>query len=200
MHASVQPDGGMREVTRVRPSGRAWRHTQRALVMSGVLLTCAAVAAQVSHGGVAGGLAPATAPLVATQRTESGTALVPYQVTGDAIDMPLTATPGDALRGRAIVANRRVGLCLLCHAGPIPEERFQGNLAPNLAGSGSRASIGQLRLRLVDARRINPDSIMPAYYRTDGLAMVPPALRGKPILDAQQIEDVVAYLHTLETP
>lgn len=131
---------------------------------------------------------------------DAGVALQAYRVNGDAIETPLTATAGDPIRGRAIVANRRVGLCLLCHAGPIPEERFQGNLAPDLAGSGSRASIGQLRLRLVDARRINPDSIMPSYYRIDNLSLVPPALRGKPILDAQQIEDVVAYLHTLESP
>ena len=128
----------------------------------------------------------------------SGAGLVPYQVQGDAIDQPLTAVPGDAARGRAIVANRQVGLCLLCHVGPLPEERFQGNLAPDLAGSGERWSEGQLRLRIVDAARINPDSIMPAYYRVDGLTRVAPAQRGKPILEAQQVEDVVAYLRTLK--
>lgn len=165
------------------------RCRSQTMVLAGALLSCTTVLAQVAAGDVGGDSAVATRP-----------ALVSYQVSGDAIELPLTAIPGDAARGRAIVANRRVGLCLLCHAGPIPEERFQGNLAPNLAGSGSRASVGQLRLRLVDARRINPDSIMPAYYRTENLALVPPALRGKPILDAQQIEDVVAYLHTLETP
>lgn len=127
-----------------------------------------------------------------------GAPLVAYQVEGDAIAQPLTAVPGDAARGRAIVANRQVGLCLLCHAGPLPEERFQGNLAPDLAGSGERWSEGQLRLRIVDAGRINPGSIMPAYYRIDGLARVAPAQRGKPILDAQQVEDVVAYLRTLQ--
>lgn len=121
-----------------------------------------------------------------------------YEVRGDAIPKPLTATPGDAARGRTIVANRQLGLCLLCHTGPLPEERFQGNLAPDLAGSGARYSEGQLRLRIVDAGRINPDSIMPAYYRIDGHARVAPALRGKPILEAQQVEDVVAYLRTLK--
>ena len=70
-------------------------------------------------------------------------------------------------RGRAIVANRSVGLCLLCHSGPIPEERFQGTLAPSLAGAGARWSVGQLRLRIVDGARLNPDTIMPPYYRTD---------------------------------
>jgi sulfur-oxidizing protein SoxX len=127
-----------------------------------------------------------------------GTPLVAYQVEGDAIAQPLTAVPGDVARGRAVVANRQVGLCLLCHAGPLPEERFQGNLAPNLAGSGTRWSEGQLRLRIVDAGRINPDSIMPAYYRIDGLTRVAPAQRGKPIFEAQQVEDVVAYLRTLK--
>ena len=90
----------------------------------------------------------------------------------DSIPQSLTGQPGDAVRGRAIVANRTVGLCLLCHSGPIPEERFQGNLAPSLAGAGSRSTPGQLRLRLVDARRLNPDTIMPPYYRLDGLTRV----------------------------
>lgn len=127
---------------------------------------------------------------------EQGTAA--YQVDGDGIPRPLTLSAGDAARGRAIVANRQLGLCLLCHAGPVPEERFQGNLAPDLAGSGSRWNAAQLRLRIVDAGRINPDTIMPAYYRTDGLSNVAPALAGKTMLNAQQVEDVVAYLLTLK--
>ena len=115
----------------------------------------------------------------------------------DAIDQPLTDQPGDAARGRAIVANRQVGLCLLCHTGPIPEERFQGNLAPDLAGAGTRLSEGQLRLRLVDSQRVNPQTIMPAYYRSEGLARVAAPWQGKTVLAAQQVEDVVAYLRTL---
>jgi sulfur-oxidizing protein SoxX len=109
----------------------------------------------------------------------------------------LTGAKGDPARGRAIVANRQVGLCLLCHSGPFPEERFQGDLAPDLRGAGSRWSEGQLRLRIVDPARVNPDTIMPAYHRTDGLVRVAPAWRGKPILSAAQVEDVVAYLMTL---
>ena len=116
----------------------------------------------------------------------------------DAIPRSLTGVKGDPARGRAIVANRQVGLCLLCHSGPFPEERFQGNLAPDLAGVGKRSSEGQLRLRIVDSSRINPATIMPAYHRTEGLARVAPALRGKPILSAEQIEDVVAFLMTLK--
>lgn len=117
---------------------------------------------------------------------------------GDSIPQSLTGQPGDAARGRAIVGSRQLGLCLLCHTGPFPEERFQGNLAPDLAGAGSRWSEGQLRLRIADAQRVNPASIMPAYYRTDGLQRVGNAWQGKAILDAAQIEDVVAFLQTLK--
>lgn len=124
-------------------------------------------------------------------------ALRPYTVAGDAIPQSLTGAKGDAERGRAIVANRQIGLCLLCHSGPFPEEKFQGTLAPDLKGAGARATEGQLRLRIVDASRLNPNTIMPPYYRADGLTRVAPAFQGKPILSAEQIEDVVAYLATL---
>lgn len=145
------------------------------------------------QGAVAGGMM-----MMAPWSSFAQTAAVPpLQVVGDAIPQALTATPGDPARGRAIVANRQLGLCLLCHTGPIPEERFQGNLAPDLAGAGTRWNEGQLRLRIADAQRLNPASIMPAYYRGEGLVRVGAAWQGKPILDAQQIEDVVAYLRTL---
>ena len=94
--------------------------------------------------------------------------------------------------------DRHVGLCLLCHSGPFPEERFQGNVAPSLAGVGARLSEGQIRLRIVDSSRVNPTTIMPAYYKSDGLTRVAPAHRGKTVLSAQQIEDVVAFLVTLK--
>ena len=123
-------------------------------------------------------------------------ALRPYKITGDAIPISLTGAPGDPVRGRAIVVKRE-STCLLCHSGPFPDERFQGDLSPDLKGVGSRWSEGQLRLRLVDASRLNPATIMPSYYRVDGLSRVAPAWRGKPILSAEQIEDVVAYLATL---
>jgi L-cysteine S-thiosulfotransferase len=124
--------------------------------------------------------------------------LRPYTVTGDAIPASLTGAPGDAERGEKIVTNRQVGLCLLCHSGPYPQERFQGTMAPDLKGAGARWNEGQLRLRIVDAARVNPQTIMPPYYRTDGLNRVAPGFRGKPILTAEQIEDVVAYLMTLK--
>jgi L-cysteine S-thiosulfotransferase len=123
--------------------------------------------------------------------------LRPFTVVGDAIPDSITGKKGDPARGRAIVINRHVGLCLLCHSGPFPEERLQGNMAPDLSGAGSRWSEGQLRLRIVDAGRLNADTIMPPYYRIDGLNRVAANFRGKPILTAEQIEDVVAFLTTL---
>lgn len=120
-----------------------------------------------------------------------------YEIAGDAILAPLGGLKGDAARGRAIVVDRQKGLCLLCHSGPFPEQRFQGDIAPGLAGAGSRLSEGQLRLRMVDSTRINPQSVMPSYYRVDHLKRVAPAFRDKPILEAQDVEDVVAFLATL---
>lgn len=124
-------------------------------------------------------------------------ALAGAVVVGDGIPVPL-AGAGDAQRGRAIVASRQQGLCLLCHSGPFPEERFQGNLAPPLDGAGTRWTAAQLRLRIVDARRLNAESLMPAFHRTEGLTRVAPAFAGRPVLDAQQVEDVVAFLMTLK--
>lgn len=135
--------------------------------------------------------------LLCAAPTAAQEALTPYEVVGDAIPKSLTATPGDAARGRALVAKRET-TCLLCHAAPMPEERFQGDLAPDLKGTGARWSEGELRLRLVDAPRLNPATIMPSYYRVDGLNRVAPNFRGKPVLTAQQIEDVLAYLMTLK--
>jgi sulfur-oxidizing protein SoxX len=120
-------------------------------------------------------------------------------IAGDGIPSLLPgAAVGDAVRGRAIVANRQVGLCLLCHTGPIPEERFQGNLAPDLQGAGQRWSVAQLRLRVADASHFNPSTMMPSYYKTEGLKRVAVNYQDKSILGAQQIEDVVAWLQTLK--
>lgn len=118
-----------------------------------------------------------------------------YAVEGDAIMMPLEGRTGDAARGREIVLDRQVGNCLICHAVPNePKELFQGDIAPSLAGVGSRLAAGQIRLRIVDQRRVNPASVMPPFHRVDGLNRVAMRYIGKPALDAQQIEDIVAYL------
>jgi L-cysteine S-thiosulfotransferase len=111
---------------------------------------------------------------------------------------PLAGLTGDPVRGRAIVVNRQAGLCLLCHSGPFPEERFQGTIGPDLNGIGSRLSEENIRMRIVDPARFNPSTIMPAYFRTEGLTRVAPSFKDKPILSAQQIEDVVAFLVTLK--
>lgn len=116
----------------------------------------------------------------------------------DAIPTPLSGAPGDPVRGRAIVASRQQGLCLLCHGAPIPEERFQGTIGPDLNGIASRLSEGQIRQRIVDPGKQNPATIMPAYFRSDHLTRVAPSFKGKTILTAAQIEDVVAYLMTLK--
>jgi sulfur-oxidizing protein SoxX len=134
---------------------------------------------------------------LAAPPAQAGEGLVPTTVVGDAIPESLTGAAGDAARGRAIVVDRTRGLCLLCHAGPFPEERFQGNLAPDLAGVGGRLSPGQLRLRLVDGRALNPDTAMPSYYSLTGLTRVGRVWRGRPILSPAEIEDIVAFLATL---
>jgi sulfur-oxidizing protein SoxX len=134
--------------------------------------------------------------VLAAPTAAAGQELRPYTISGDVIMESLTGAPGNAARGRALVLER-TSTCILCHSGPFPEEKFQGDLAPNLAGSGSRWSAAQLRLRLVNASLLNPATIMPSYYRVEGLDRVGPAWRGKPILDAEQIEDIVAYLATL---
>lgn len=122
--------------------------------------------------------------------------LVPYQIIGDTIPKPLTGTPGDPVRGRALVL-ARTSTCILCHSGPFPEARFQGDLAPDLTATGNWWSAGQLRLRLVDASRFNPETIMPSYYRNDAMIRVGRNFAGKPILSAAEIEDIVAFLVTL---
>ena len=113
------------------------------------------------------------------------------------ITEPLTTVPGDPQKGRSIVASRQTGLCLLCHSGPFPEERFQGNLAPELSVSVARYTAPQLRARIVDASYFNPQTIMPSYYRTEHLNRVASKFAGQPILNAQEIEDVVSYLMSL---
>jgi L-cysteine S-thiosulfotransferase len=114
-----------------------------------------------------------------------------------AMDRLLTAEPGDPARGRRIVLDHALSACVLCHALP-DNEGPAGNVGPPLAGVGSRLSSAQLRLRIVDSSRINPDTVMPSYYRTEGLNRVVTAQRGRTVLSAQQVEDVVAYLASLK--
>ncbi len=141
----------------------------------------------------------ATAALAHAQATMS------YRVVGDTIPQPLmdfksggSVFTGDVGRGRVIVIDRAMGNCLICHAVPEPNERFMGDLAPDLKGIGSRLTPGQIRLRIVDQSIVTPNTIMPPYHRTDRLIRVPYRYRGWPLLTALQVEDVVAYLSNLK--
>ncbi len=124
--------------------------------------------------------------------------VAPFAVVEDAIPSPLLNLPGDPTRGAALLRNRESANCLICHSIPDPTERFMGEIGPSLAGVGARLAPGQLRLRLVDPTLLNPAAIMPAYHRTEGLARVDERWRGRPVLTAQEIEDLVAYLATLK--
>lgn len=119
-------------------------------------------------------------------------------VAADAIATPLTATPGDATRGKTIVISREGGHCILCHHVPAEEVKIFGNVAPALDGVGRRLTVAQLRQRVVDITAVNPDAVMPAFHRTGNLQRVARELRGQPVLSAQQVEDVVAWLASLK--
>jgi sulfur-oxidizing protein SoxX len=125
------------------------------------------------------------------------TALVTFAVIGDAILDPLTTAPADAARGRNLIVAREAANCVLCHAVPDAAVRFSGDVGPSLAGVGARFTVPQLRLRVADNMRVHPATIMPSYYRIDGLSNVAAVYRGKPILSARDVEDVVAYLAAL---
>lgn len=126
-----------------------------------------------------------------------GDGVAPYVIGGDGIAAPLDGRVGDAARGRALVVERAAANCVLCHAIPDPELRFAGDIGPSLAGVGARLTPAQLRLRVVDMQSLAPRTPMPSYHRTAGLADVAPAWRGRPLLAAGEVEDIVAYLSTL---
>jgi sulfur-oxidizing protein SoxX len=150
----------------------------------GLAAATAAASARADAGGAPAG-------------SRSGTAVARFAVSGDAIEAPLDGRVGDVARGEALVRDRETGNCLICHAIPALQERFQGEIGPPLTGVGARLTPGQIRLRVVDPTRLNPRAIMPAYHRVDGLVRVGPRWAGRPVLDAQAVEDVVAYLTTL---
>lgn len=141
--------------------------------------------------GIVGG------PLAAGAETAPTDPLLPFEQEGDAVPAALGGLEGDAVGGKAIVLDRRRGNCLICHVFPIDDEPFQGEIGPALIDVADRLDEGQIRLRLIDQSRLNPDTVMPPYYRVDGLTDVDLDYRGKPALEAQEIEDVIAYLSTL---
>lgn len=157
------------------------------------VIACALALAGFTLYGIAG-----TGSAQAEMARVQDPGLQPYTIDGQEIPKSLTGQPGDAARGKAVFVNRRKGNCLSCHTAPIPEEDFHGQIGPDLAGVGSRLTEGELRLRLVDAKATLPESLMPSFYRTAGLRQVKKGFEGKPILEAQEIEDVIAYLKTLK--
>jgi sulfur-oxidizing protein SoxX len=137
--------------------------------------------------------------MVEQVRSQDRTAAVAaYTVVGDQIPGPLSGKLGDAARGRRILVDREIGNCLACHKVAETGAPFQGDLGPDLGNVGRRLAAGQIRLRLVDQSRLNPATLMPPYHRVDGLARVATKYAGNPVLTAQEIEDVVAYLTTLK--
>jgi sulfur-oxidizing protein SoxX len=125
-------------------------------------------------------------------------AMTSLQIVGDGIPEPLAGAEGDAERGRALLVERAAANCLLCHAVRDPSMRVAGSVAPSLDGIGRRLSAAQLRLCVADIQRVNSATVMPSYYRVESLDRVAAEYRGKPILDARQVEDIVAYLGTLK--
>lgn len=116
-----------------------------------------------------------------------------------AISKSLCGLEGNSERGRKLVIDRKKGNCLACHMMPITEQDFHGNIAPPLFGVGARYNDSQLRLRLVDIKQLNPMSLMPSFYKhPDNLNRVAKKFQGRPPLDSQEVEDIVAYLITLK--
>ncbi len=104
--------------------------------------------------------------------------------------------PGNADRGKALFATRDEARCILCHAAPGIEGG--GNVGPALSGVGSRLTAEQIRLRIADITRVNPEAVMPTFHRSEGMVRVAPQFAGKPVLGAAQVEDLVAWLATLQ--
>lgn len=120
-------------------------------------------------------------------------------VDGYEVPEPITDQPGDPENGRAVFINRQLGNCLGCHVvSELQEEAFQGEIGPSLDGVASRLEPGVLRMQVINAKVINPATIMPAFFRLDGLTDVLDSFEGETILTAQEVEDVVAYLGTLK--
>ena len=125
--------------------------------------------------------------------------LVNYKIVNEtSIPKSLTGKPGNSKKGRKLAIHRKKGNCLACHKMPIPEQQFHGEIGPNLAGVGSRYSAGELRLLIVNPKVVNEDTIMPAFYKNTGFNAVLKKFKGKTVISAQDVEDIIAYLLTLK--
>jgi sulfur-oxidizing protein SoxX len=157
----------------------------------------ATASAAATRRALAAALALALAASIAASAEERiSAAMAPVLVSGDRIPQPLGRLNGNAERGHALMVERAAANCLNCHA--VPGLPVAGNVGPSLAGIGARLSAAQLRLRIADIQRVKADAVMPSYYRTDGLDRAASEYRSKPVLDAQQVEDLIAYLETLK--
>ncbi len=124
--------------------------------------------------------------------------LMKYEISDDGISTSLTGKAGDAKKGRDLAINRKKGNCLACHVMPIPEQQFHGEVGPDLNGVASRYSVAEMRLRIVDPKVLNEDTIMPAFYKDSGFHRVLKKFKGKSVLSGQEVEDILAYLTTLK--
>ena len=106
------------------------------------------------------------------------------------------ASAGDPARGRELFVARDGGHCVLCHS--APGVAVAGNVGPPLAGVGSRLTAGQIRLRIADITRVNAEAAMPSFHRLQGTERVASNYAGRPALQSQQVEDLVAWLETLK--
>jgi len=116
----------------------------------------------------------------------------------DGLAKSLTGKAGDPKKGYATAIHRKKGNCLACHTFPAKGQADHGNIGPDLRGVASRYSEAELRLRIVDPKVVNEDTIMPSFYKTAGLHRVQKKWAGKTMLSAQEVEDIVAYLLTLK--
>lgn len=128
----------------------------------------------------------------------SADVIADYKVVDGGIPKSLTGKPGDAVAGKKTFIDRKRGNCLACHTAPIPEQQFHGMIGPAMEGVAERMTEAEMRLRLVDSKQVNPDTSMPAFHRIAGLNRVPKKFADKPILTAQEVEDVLAYIKTLK--
>ncbi len=114
----------------------------------------------------------------------------------------LTGSSGDPVAGRKWIINRQLGNCLACHKNSMMNDQlFHGEVGPPLDGAGSRWTVPQLRAIVANSKQVfGPDTLMPAFYRNGDAARTARAFKGKTILSAQQVEDVVAYLSNLKDP
>lgn len=131
--------------------------------------------------------------------TTAAEELVKYEVVDESsIPKSLTGQAGDVENGRKVAIDRKKGNCLACHEMPIPEQPFHGKIAPTLVGVADRYDAGEIRLRVVNPKIVNEDTIMPAFYKNDGFHRVLKKFEGKTVISAQEVEDIIAYLMTLK--